>query len=127
MTSSLAPHIIIADDHQVIRTGLRQILIDKYPNANLEEVSNGITLVEKIALCSWDIIICDLHMPDKGGFEVLREIKETHPQLPVILVSVSSDAEYTARALECGAAFYLNKDNIHSELLQAVEKILIGK
>jgi two-component system invasion response regulator UvrY len=118
---------IIADDHEVVRKGLIQILIDGFPSALIEDVTNGEDLIEKVMAESWDLIICDISMPGKGGLEVLTEIRHNHPKLPFLILSCYSEKQYAVRALRAGASGFLNKDSVSSELIIATNSVLLGR
>ena len=76
--------ILIADDHAIVRKGLKQLLFEEYPAAKIEEVADGGSLVAKVSNEGWDVVICDLDMPGRGGLDAMRQIKEIAPKLPVL-------------------------------------------
>lgn len=119
--------ILIADDHSVVRRGLKQILLDEFPDANIEEVSNGKEVMQSVRETTWDIVISDLSMPEKSGLEVLKMIKEEFPKLPVLILSMHPEDQYALRAIKAGAAGYLTKESAAEELVIAVKQILNGK
>jgi two-component system invasion response regulator UvrY len=119
--------IIIADDHTVVRRGLKQILLEGFPDAFVEEVSDASSLLQKIITGEWDIVISDLSMPGRSGLEALQEIKQNYPKLPVLILSVYSEDQYALRVLKAGAAGYLTKDSAPEELITAVQRVLMGK
>lgn len=119
--------ILIADDHTVVRKGLRQILLDEFPGAEIEEVSDGGELVKKVMLGKWDVVVSDLSMPGRSGLEALQQIKISHPDLPVLILSIHPEEQYALRALKSGASGYLSKDTAPDELVKAVQKVLLGK
>jgi DNA-binding NarL/FixJ family response regulator len=119
--------ILIADDHTVVRKGLRQILLDEFPGAEIEEVSDGGELVKKVMLGKWDVVVSDLSMPGRSGLEALQQIKLSHPDLPVLILSIHPEEQYALRALKSGASGYLSKDTAPDELVKAVQKVLLGK
>lgn len=119
--------ILIADDHTVVRKGLRQILLDEFPGADIEEVSDGGELVKKVMLGKWDVVVSDLSMPGRSGLEALQQIKLSHPDLPVLILSIHPEEQYALRALKSGASGYLSKDTAPDELVKAVQKVLLGK
>lgn len=118
--------VLLADDHDVIRRGLRQILLDQYPSALIEEAVNGEDLVKKALLGEWDLIISDISMPVMSGLDALKRVKERFPLLPVLLLSTPSEEQYTARILDAGASGYLSKDSAPENLINAVQQILGG-
>ena len=119
--------ILIADDHTVVRKGLRQILLDEFPAAEIEEVADGGELVKKVMVAKWDVVVSDLSMPGRSGLDALQQIKLTHPDLPVLILSIHPEEQYALRALKSGAAGYLCKDTAPDELVKAVQKVLLGK
>src|SRR5882757_3963980 len=96
--------IIIADDHTVVRKGLKQILLEEFPSALIEEVSDAEELLKKVMKAEWDIVISDLSMPGRSGLESLQQIKQHYPRLPVLILSVHSEEHYAIRVLKAGAA-----------------------
>jgi two-component system, NarL family, invasion response regulator UvrY len=119
--------ILIADDHTVVRKGLRQILLDEFPGAEIEEAVDGGELVKKVMTGKWDVVVSDVSMPGRSGLEALQQIKISHPDLPVLILSIHPEEQYALRALKCGAAGYLSKDTAPDELVKAVQKVLLGK
>ncbi|CAN5432423.1 response regulator transcription factor [soil metagenome] len=119
--------ILIADDHSIVRRGLKEILLEEYPEAHIIGVSDGIELLREARASSWNIIISDLSMPGRNGLEVLKQLKEEFPKLPVLILSMHPEDQYAVRALRAGAAGYLTKESASEELVNAVRKILSGK
>lgn len=119
--------ILIADDHTVVRKGLKQILLDEFPGADIQEVSDGGELVKKVLQEKWDVVVSDLSMPGRSGLEAVQQIKLSHPDLPVLILSIHPEEQYAMRALKSGASGYLSKDTAPDELVKAVQKVLLGK
>lgn len=119
--------ILIADDHYVVRKGLRQILLEGFPAADIDEVADAEEMVGKVLHTNFDIIISDLSMPGRSGLEALQQIKQINPKIPVLILSIHPEEQYAIRALKSGAAGYLSKDMAPEELVKAVEKVLLGK
>ncbi len=119
--------ILIADDHTVVRKGLRQILAEEFTDAIIAEVPDGAELIKKVIKEKWDLIISDLTMPGKNGLEALQEIKQLYPNLPVLILSIHPEEQYAIRVLKAGASGYLKKDTAPDELVDAVHRILQGK
>ncbi len=119
--------ILIADDHSVVRKGLRQILLDEFPTAEIDEVSDAEGLIKKVMAGKWDVVVSDLSMPGRSGLDALQQIKITHPQLPVLILSIHPEEQYALRALKSGASGYLSKDTAPDELVKAIQKVLLGK
>ncbi len=119
--------ILIADDHAVIRKGLRQILLEEFPSAVIEEVNDAEAVIKKTLTDQWDFIICDLSMPGRSGLDVVEHVKQNFPKLPVLILSIHPEEQYAIRALKAGAAGYLSKDTATDELIKAVHRILQGR
>ena len=119
--------ILIADDHAVIRRGLKQILLDEYPSAEIEEASDAEAAIKKSITGNWDVIISDLSMPGRSGLDLVQHIKQNFPKLPVLILSIHPEEQYAIRALKAGAAGYLNKEAAPEELVMAVQRVLQGR
>ena len=119
--------ILLADDYTIIRKGVKQILSQAYPNAEIEEIEEGEEWTEKLNRSPWDMIISDLPGPNRGGWAALQRIREDYPNLPVLVLSLYTRENDVMRALQAGAAGYLGKDAAPDELIWAVRQILEGK
>jgi two-component system, NarL family, invasion response regulator UvrY len=119
--------ILIADDHDIVRKGLKLILMEKYPDGYFLEAGDGEELVAKAREMDWDIIISDISMPHKTGLQALKEIKEIKPHIPVLILSIYSEDLYATRAMKMGAHGYVTKDLAEEELIKAIETVLQGK
>lgn len=119
--------ILIADDHTIVRKGLKQILLEEFSSAVIEEVPDAEELVKKVMAEKWDVILSDLSMPGRSGLDALQQIKTSFPDLPVLILSIHPEEQYALRALRSGAAGYLSKDTAPDELVKAVKKVLLGK
>jgi len=119
--------VLIADDHAIVRKGLKQLLLEKYHTATIGEADDAEALIKKLIGKPWDVVICDLSMPGRSGLDALKQIKQTSPQLPVLIMSMYPAEQYAARVLKAGASGYLSKDSIHDELIEAVQTVLRGK
>ena len=117
-------NILIADDHVNVRRGLRELLVDAFPGTHFSEASNGDEVLNKLIASQPDVLLLDINMPGRSGFEVLKDVKQTYPKLPVIMVSVQSESQYAQRCLRAGAAEYINKNSVSEELAPAINKIL---
>jgi DNA-binding NarL/FixJ family response regulator len=118
--------ILLADDHAVVRKGVRQILAEAFSQVTFGEAQNAHELHELVSRERWDIVILDLAMPGGNGLEALKQIKSNHPQLPVMILSMFPEDQYAVRTIRAGAAGYLNKESAPEELVQAIQKILHG-
>ena len=119
--------ILIADDHTVVRKGLKQILLDEFPNAKIEEVPDAEGLIKHVMKAKWDVVVSDLSMPGRSGLDALQQIKLSYPNLPVLILSIHPEEQYALRALKAGASGYISKDTAPDELVKAVKKVLLGK
>ena len=119
--------ILIADDHAIVRKGLKQLLLEEYPSAIMEEAGDAEELVKKALAKEWDVVICDLSMPGRSGLDALKQIKQASPQLPVLIMSMYPAEQYAVRVMKAGAYGYLSKDSIHDELIKAVQTVLRGR
>lgn len=117
--------ILIADDHPIVRSGLRQLLTQ----AGVLEVGEAATPQEVLELSrarDWDAIILDLGLPGRGGLDVLQQLKQEYPKRPVLILSMHGEDQYAIRALRAGASGYLTKEAAADKLLEAVDKIVGG-
>ena len=118
--------ILIADDHAVVRRGLKQILADEFPKAVFGEAANGSEVLELIGKGKWTLLLMDVTMPGRNGPEILKEVKRLRPRLPVLVLSVHSEDQFAVRMLKAGAAGYLTKETAPEELANAVRKVFAG-
>ena len=119
-------HILIADDHAVVRRGLKEILADALPAADFTEVGNGDEVLGNLGKSHTAMLVLDINMPGRSGMDVLRDVKHTYPRLPVIILSCQPEDQYAVRCLRAGAAAYINKESASEELAIAAKKILGG-
>ena len=119
--------ILVADDHTVVRRGLRQILLEGFPGAHVEEVGDAEDLIKNVVKAEWDVVISDLSMPGRSGLDALQQIKQMQPNLPVLILSIHPEEQYALRVLKAGASGYLSKDMAPDELVNAVKKVMLGK
>jgi two-component system invasion response regulator UvrY len=119
--------ILIADDHTVVRKGLKQILMESFASAHIHDVADAEELVQEALGGDWDVVITDLSMPGRGGLDALHQIKQFAPKLPVLILSIHPEEQYAIRALKAGASGYLSKDMASDELVNAVNRVLAGK
>ncbi|HLP36448.1 response regulator transcription factor [Lacibacter sp. H375] len=119
--------ILIADDHAIVRRGLRLLLLEEYPSAEIGEAGDAETLVNKIIQQEWDVVICDISMPGRSGLDALSQIKQIAPKLPVLIMSMYPEDQYALRVLKAGAAGYLGKETIHDDIVKAIQTVQLGK
>ena len=118
--------ILIADDHEVVRQGVRQILTEGFEKVTFGEAVNATELLAQVWKQKWDLVLLDINMPGRSGLEALVELRKRRPKLPVLVLSMFSEREYALRALRAGAAGYLTKQGLGHELVEAVKKVLGG-
>jgi two-component system, NarL family, invasion response regulator UvrY len=119
--------ILIADDHAVVRKGLRQILLEEYPSAKIGEAADAESLLSEVMKDDWNIVVCDMNMPGRSGLDALTQIKHVAPHIPVLIMSMYPEDQYALRVLKAGASGYLSKDNIHDDIIKAVQTVQLGK
>ena len=118
--------ILIADDHAIVRKGLKETLEEEISELIFGEASNGQEVLQQIWNNDWDLVLLDIGMEGRDGLEILGEIRKSRPRLPVVMITMYPEAEFGARALKQGAAGYLNKQSAPEELVNAVTKVLSG-
>jgi two-component system invasion response regulator UvrY len=115
--------ILIADDHAIVREGLKQILAETDDMVVAGEATNGREVLEQVRKEDWDMVLLDLAMPGKDGLETLKELKLEKPKLPVLVLSIYPEEQYAVRLLKAGAAGYLTKESAPEELIAAIRKV----
>jgi two-component system, NarL family, invasion response regulator UvrY len=118
--------VLIADDHAVLRKGLKQILADEFPRTEFGEAGSTQQTLDLLHKKKWDVLVLDINMPGRSGLEVLREARQSFPKLPVLVLSSTPEDQLGLRVLKAGADGYLNKQTALEELVQAVRKVLAG-
>ncbi len=119
--------IIIADDHSVVRRGLKEILTEEFPSAQIDEAETADELIKQVLKVGYDLVLTDLTMPGRSGFESMEFIRKHYPRIPILVLSVHSEEQYAIRVLKAGASGYLNKDMAPEELIRAVKTVLAGR
>jgi len=117
---------LIVDDHRVVRRGLREVLCEGFPDLEVGEAANQAEALEEIWNHAWDIVLLDIGLPGRSGFDLLIDIKQARPKLPVIVISMYPEENFAVRAIKCGASSYLTKDAASDELIKAVQRVLSG-
>ncbi len=120
-------NILIADDHTIVRKGLKQILAETQDMVVTGEASNGFEVMEKVKQSQYDVLLLDISMPGKSGLDILRELKTENPKLPVLVLSMYPEEQYAVRVLRAGASGYLTKESAPDELVVALRKVAQGK
>lgn len=129
MTEARKLRILIADDHAIVRHGLKQIVAE---TGDMEVAGEAETGAEAMRLvrasdCGWDVVLLDISMPDRSGIDTLREIKKECPRLPVLMLSMHPEDQYAIRALKVGAAGYLTKKSAPALLVNAIRQVASGR
>jgi len=119
--------ILLADDHAMFRSGLRHILEAELPGASVGEAATIAELVEKVDRESWDVLLLDVSMAGQNSLNLLPSVKERHPRLPVVVLSMYGERQFVLRALRAGASAYLTKERAPEELLRAIRSVLAGR
>jgi DNA-binding NarL/FixJ family response regulator len=119
-------HILIADDHAIVRRGLKQILDEEPGLAIVSEAENGQEVLEMSRHRTWDLVILDINLPGRNGLDILNELRYAYPKLPVLILSMYPEDQYALRVIHAGASGYLNKQSAPEELIKAIKKILSG-
>jgi DNA-binding NarL/FixJ family response regulator len=118
--------ILIADDHAVVRQGLKQILADEFSRAAFGEAGTAQEAIAKVWENEWDVVVLDITMPGRTGLEVLAEIRKSRPHLPVLVLSMHPEDQFAMRVLKSGAAGYMTKESAPEALVGAIKKVLAG-
>jgi DNA-binding NarL/FixJ family response regulator len=118
--------ILIADDHPILRRGLKDILSRELDGAICGEAGNAQEVLSKVQSENWDLVILDVTMPGRSGLDVLRDLRTLRPRLSVLVLSVHPEDQLGKRVLKAGASGYMNKESAPEELIKAVRKVLAG-
>ena len=118
--------ILLADDHAIVRKGLKETLEEEFCPLQFGEASSNAQALEKIQKEKWDLVMLDLNMGGRSGLELLEEIRRLRPHLPVLILSMYSVEEFGVRALKLGAAGYISKQTAPEEMITAVRSVLGG-
>lgn len=120
-------NILLADDHKILRQGLKKILDESFSETNYGEAANSDDVMRILDDYKWDIAILDLNMPGKSGLEILKDLKALRSEIPVLVLSMYPEEQFALRVIKSGASGYLTKDSAPEELVNAVDKILEGR
>ena len=118
--------IIIADDHPIVRAGMKQIISEAADMSVVDEAADGRQLLHKIREENFDVVILDITMPHIDGLDVLKQLKIEKPKLPIIILSIHPESQYALRVLKAGAAGYVTKTSAPEELIGAIRKVHRG-
>jgi two-component system invasion response regulator UvrY len=118
--------ILIIDDHEVVREGVKRIFNERPGTTFFGEVSSVPDALRIVNEQDWDVVVLDLSLGDRSGLELLRQLKQIRPRLPVLILSMHSEEQYARRAFKAGASGYVTKDSSRSELVRALDKVITG-
>lgn len=118
--------VLLADDHAIIRDGLKQILADTEDLAVCGEAANGNEALQLVREQEWDVIVLDISMPGRSGLDLIRLIRDEKPKLPILILSMHHEEQYAVRALHAGASGYLTKESDAELLVQAIRRVARG-
>ncbi|CAM5308853.1 response regulator [Thauera mechernichensis] len=118
--------VLLADDHAIIRDGLRQILADTEDLEAAGEAANGLEVMALIREQTWDLLVLDISMPGRSGLDLIRMVKDECPRLPILILSMHQEEQYAVRALHAGASGYLTKESDSALLLHAMRRVAAG-
>ncbi len=119
--------VLVVDDHPIVREGLKQILSDTEDILVVDEADCGQAVLDCTAKSNFDVVLLDISMPGRDGLEVLRELKQLKPKLPVLILSMYPEEHYAVRVLRGGASGYLTKSSAPDELISAIRKVASGR
>lgn len=119
--------ILIADDHAVVRKGLKQIILEGLQNVIVDEAINGLEAEQMALKNSYDIIVLDISLPGKNGLDVLKQLIENKINSKILILSIYAEDQYGIRVIKAGASGFLNKDSAPDELVDAINTLLVGR
>jgi DNA-binding NarL/FixJ family response regulator len=119
--------VLIADDHAMVRAGLRRWLEQDRSIDSVGEAASGAETLQKLRDGSWDLVVLDINMPDRSGIDIMRHVRTGHPDTRVLVISAFSEKQYAIYALRAGAAGYLAKDQAPEDFMRAVHTVLAGR
>lgn len=123
----MGPKILICDDHQLIREGLKRVLLDGGKFSEIGEAASAAQALEALRREKWDVVILDINLGGRSGMEALKEIRDESPRTPILMLSTYPEEQFALRAIRAGARGYLNKNVATRELVDAVHRVLAGK
>jgi DNA-binding NarL/FixJ family response regulator len=127
MNQNTVIHILIADDHAIVRAGLKQILADTKDIVVAAEAENGLDAIKLCRDQDCQVMLLDISLPDRSGIEVLKQVRKENPKLAVLMLSMHREDQYAIRSLKAGAAGYLNKQSAPKELVNAIRQVAKGQ
>ena len=118
--------VLIVDDHPIVRQGMRQILSEIPDMEVAGEAVDGQQALDQVRAGGWDVLVLDITMPNRSGFDILKDLKLEQPHLPVLVFSIHAEEQLAVRVLKAGASGYLTKENAPGELVNAIRKVVSG-
>ena len=118
--------ILIADDHPVVRRGLKDTLTETFTQVTFGEATTADETISQVGKQNWDVVILDISMPGKSGLDILDDLHRMRPRMPILLLSMHPEGQFARRALKSGAAGYLTKDSVPAELTEAIRRVRAG-
>jgi len=118
--------VLIVDDHEIVRRGLKEVLNDEFPDLKAGEAATSAEALELVANQEWDVVLLDINIPGRSGLEVLEEVKRLRPRTPVLVLSAYPEEEFAIRSFKLGASGYVHKSLGSNQVLAAVKKVLAG-
>lgn len=119
--------LLVADDHEVVRKGLVKVLAEILQPIKVDEAKDGQEAMSKVLKGDYDLVVLDIKMPGKSGLDVLKEIKQHRPKMPILILSMHPEEQFAIRAMRAGASGYLTKECAGDELVLAIRKALKGE
>ncbi len=118
--------VLIVDDHEIVRRGLKEVFADAFPEVKVGEANNSHAALELLMKQEWDLVLVDVNIPGRSGLEVLEDVKRLRPAVPVLVLSAYPEEEFAIRSLKLGASGYLDKSLASDEIVFAAKKVLAG-
>jgi len=118
--------VLIADDHEIVRRGLRDLLTTRLGNVEVSEAKDAGDTINLLITRNWDLVLLDISMPGRSGLEVLEEAKRLRPKLPVLVLTSYTEEQFALRSFKLGASGYITKQCVSDELITAVQRVLAG-
>lgn len=118
--------VLVADDHKIFRAGVKRLIEESADIEVAGEACDGFDALAKLRKEEWDVVLLDINMPNKSGLDIVRQMKQEKPKLPILILSMYPEEQYAVRALKAGAAGYLTKDSESEELIAAIRKVVKG-
>lgn len=118
--------ILIADDHEIVRKGLQELIVHGLPDAEFGEAKDAEEVLQRVRAHPWDLVILDITLPGRSGIDVLKDLRSEERNVPILILSMHPETQYGKRVLKAGASGYMNKDSAPEELITAIRKVLSG-